>query len=102
MKRFWKEATSEYLEDGWQVALDGRPVKTPARARLSVPTEALARAIADEWNGVSDEVDPRAMPLTGLANAAIDRIAPEKAMFAAGLAKYAEADLAWYRADGSR
>ena len=45
-------------------------------------------------------VDPRAMAMTGLANAAIDRVAPDRAAFAAGLALYAEADLACYRAEG--
>jgi chaperone required for assembly of F1-ATPase len=75
-------------------------VRTPARAALNVPSEALAKAIAEEWNRVEGDVDPRAMPLTGLANAAIDRVAPDKASFAAGLARYAEADLACYRAEG--
>jgi chaperone required for assembly of F1-ATPase len=64
-----------------------------------VPTEALARAIADEWSAVADDIDPRAMPLTGLANAAIDRIAPDRQAVPSGLARYAEADLACYRAD---
>ncbi len=80
--------------------LDGRPVRTPARAVLAVPAEALARAIAEEWNGVAENVDPRAMPLTGLANAAIDQVAPDREAFAAQLARYAEADLACYRAEG--
>jgi chaperone required for assembly of F1-ATPase len=40
------------------------------------------------------------MPFTGLANAAIDRVAPDRGAFAAGLANYAEADLACYRAEG--
>ena len=102
MKRFWKEAGVELKGDGWQVNLDGRPVKTPARAALSVPTEALARAIAEEWRTVEQEIDPRAMPLTGLANAAIDRVAPERGAFAEGLARYAAADLACYRAEGPR
>jgi chaperone required for assembly of F1-ATPase len=75
-------------------------VKTPARASLIVPTEALAQAIADEWRAVEGDIDPRAIPLTGLANAAIDRVAPHKAAFADGLARYAEADLACYRAEG--
>jgi chaperone required for assembly of F1-ATPase len=77
-------------------------VKTPARSALVVPTEALADAIAGEWRAVSDEIDPRTMPLTGFANAAIDRVAPDKQAFAAGLARYAEADLACYRAEGPR
>jgi chaperone required for assembly of F1-ATPase len=40
------------------------------------------------------------MPFTGLANAAIDRVAPDPRQFAAGLARYAEADLLCYRAEG--
>jgi len=82
------------------IALDGRSVKTPARAGRIVPTEELADAIAAEWNGQGEEVDPRTMPLTGLANAAIDRVAPDPDLFAAGLAAYAESDLLCYRADG--
>lgn len=102
MKRFWSEVAVTKEEAGWGIALDGRPVRTPARAPLVVPDEALADAIAGEWREAGDEIDPRAMPLTGLANAAIDRVAPDRAGFAAGLARYAEADLACYRAEGPR
>lgn len=102
MKRFWKEVATVAEDAGWEVRLDGRPVKTPARAALAVPNEALAEAIAEEWRSVGETVDPRAMPLTGLANAAIDRVAPDRETFAAGLARYAEADLACYRAEGPR
>jgi chaperone required for assembly of F1-ATPase len=102
MKRFWKEVAVEPKEGGWTVELDGRPVRTPARAPLVVPTEALAEAIAGEWRSAEGEIDPREMPVTGLANAAIDRIAPEREAFAAGLSRYAEADLACYRAEGPR
>lgn len=100
MKRFWKAVTVERGEDGWSVLLDGRPASTPARAALAVPPEALAKAIADEWRGVGETIDPHAMPLTGLANAAIDRIAADPAAFATNLSRYAEADLLCYRADG--
>ena len=102
MKRFWKEVTVEPQDGGWTIELDGRPVKTPARAALAVPTEALADAIAGEWRSVEETIDPRAMPLTGLANAAIDRVAPARESFAQGIARYAEADLACYRAEGPR
>jgi chaperone required for assembly of F1-ATPase len=67
---------------------------------LALPTDALAQAVAQEWRAVGETVDPRAMPLTGLANAAIDRIAPDPAPFAAGLARYGESDLLCYRAAG--
>ena len=102
MKRFWKEVAVEREDGGWGIALDGRPVKTPARAALVTPTSALAEAMADEWRSVGETIDPRAMPLTGLANAAIDRVAPAKDGFAEGIARYAEADLACYRAEGPR
>ncbi len=99
MKRFWKEATAVPVDDGWAITLDGKGVHTPGRYPLVVPTQRLADAIAEEWNAVLDAIDPRAMPLTGLANAAIERIAPDREVFASGLAKYAEADLACYRAE---
>jgi len=100
MKRFWKDVTVEPGKEGWAVKLDGRPVKTPARAALAVPSEVLAEAIAEEWRAVGETIDPRAMPLTGLANAAIDRVAPDPSAFASKLAEYAEGDLACYRAEG--
>ena len=100
MRRFWKEVTIELEAGGWGVRLDNRPVRTPARVPLLVPTEALAQSIADEWGAVTQQLDARAMPLTGLANAAIDRVAPHKDEFAQDLARYAEADLACYRAEG--
>ena len=99
MKRFWKEAAVVQAGERWAIELDGRPVRTPLREALQVPARALADAIAAEWNAVEDDIDPRAMPMTGLANAAIDRVAANRAAFAANLAKYAEADLACYRAD---
>ena len=99
MKRFWKDVAVEPEAGGWAINLDERPVRTPAREPLIVPTQALAAAIAEEWRSVADEINPRAMPLTGLANAAIDRVAPERQAFAGGLARYAEADLACYRSE---
>jgi chaperone required for assembly of F1-ATPase len=102
VKRFWKDVAVEREDGGWAIRLDGRPVKTPARASLVVPSERLAQAIAEEWSCVGETIDPRAMPLTGLANAAIDRVAPQRQAFAEGLARYAEADLACYRAEGPR
>ena len=102
MKRFWTDVSVEQDGEGWSIRLDGRPVRTPARAPLIVPNQALAEAIAEEWRSVEGEIDPRAMPLTGLANAAIDRVAPDRQAFAQGLARYAEADLACYRADNPR
>ena len=100
MRRFWKSAGAVKREVGWGVELDGKPVRTPAKEPLAVPTSALAEAIAEEWNSVGDTINPRDMPLTGLANAAIDRVVPDQQAFAAALARYAEGDLACYRSEG--
>jgi chaperone required for assembly of F1-ATPase len=100
MKRLWKSAVAVPVDGGSVIELDGRGIKTPARAEFVVPTAALADAIAAEWNGSGDVVDPRTMPLTGLANAAIDRIAPDRENYAAGIASYGESDLLCYRAEG--
>ncbi len=100
MKRFWTEVSVEQTDGGFAIALDGRRVRTPARAELIVPTAALAEAIAEEWRDCGESVDPRAMKLTGLANAAIDQVAPDSETFATGLAQYGESDLTCYRAEG--
>ncbi len=99
MKRFYKIATAVATADGTAILLDDKPVKTPARRALAVPTPALGEAIAAEWAEQGDTIDPRTMKLTGLANAAIDRVAPDPAAFARELARYADSDLLCYRAD---
>ena len=96
MKRFWTEVT---LTPQRGVLLDGRPVRTPGRLPLVLPNEALATLVADEWRAVDGEVDPRSMPMTGLANAAVERAAADRRAFAATLARYAESDLLCYRAE---
>jgi len=98
MKRFWKTVV---IDDQRGIRLDDRPVRTPGRVALALPTDALAQGVADEWRaiGEGEEIDPRAMPLTGLSNAAIDRVGAYRALFAAGLAQYGESDLLCYRAD---
>ncbi len=95
MKRFYRQAGAV---DG-QVRLDGRPVRTPGRRLLAVPSGALAEAIADEWAAQGERIDPATMRLTGLANAAIDRVAADPQLFARGLAAYGESDLLCYRAE---
>jgi chaperone required for assembly of F1-ATPase len=97
VKRFYKAAS---VGDGNRILLDGKPVKTPSRAELTLPNARLADGVADEWNSQGETIDPRAMPLTGLANAAIDRVAPDPAAFAAGLAVFGESDLLCYRSEG--
>ncbi|WP_062764404.1 ATP12 family chaperone protein [Sphingopyxis terrae] len=99
MKRFWKTATTVPQDGGRGIALDGRPVRTPARAPLVVPSEELAEAIAAEWNAQGSDIDPAAMPMTGIANAAIDLATGDRAAFAETIAAYAQTDLLCYRDD---
>lgn len=102
MKRFWKMAEIVEEDGGWTIRIDGKLLRTPLREKLLVPTQVLAQSIADEWNRVEERIDPGSIPLTGLANAAIDRIRPDPQSFAAALAQYAETDLTYYRADRPR
>lgn len=99
-KRFWKTATAVVAGGGFGVELDGRPVMTPAKAPLIVPTLALAQAIAAEWQAQQGLVDPRTMPLTRSANSAIDKVGPQRAEVAALIAAYGGSDLLCYRAEG--
>ncbi|MBL9068514.1 MAG: ATPase [Sphingopyxis sp.] len=99
MKRFWSKAEVVNHPGGRGIALDGRAVRTPARAELIVETHALAEAIAAEWNAQGETLAPASMPLTGIANAAIDLASPDPAAFAEPIAAYAGSDLFCYRDD---
>ena len=97
-KRFWKAAQVQPVAGGFTVSLDGRPVRTPAKAPLVLPTAALARAVAAEWDAQSDVIDPRTMPMTRSANAALDKVAVQFDEVAALVADYGGSDLLCYRA----
>lgn len=97
-KRFWDTTTVAEDEGGFGIRLDGRSVKTPAKAPLVVPTRAMAEAIAAEWDAQEGEIDPKAMPTTRGANAAIDKVRIQHAEVADILAEYGNSDLLCYRA----
>ncbi|MGH6988414.1 MAG: ATP12 family protein, partial [Stellaceae bacterium] len=98
MKRFYREARRVAAIRGHGVKLDDKPLRTPAKAELIVPSAALAEAIAAEWQARGTEVAPRALPLTQLANAAIDLVAVQRDAIIAETANYATTDLVCYRA----
>ncbi|GGB68401.1 ATP12 family chaperone protein [Blastomonas aquatica] len=99
MKRFYKSVAVEPVKGGFALLLDRRPVKTPGRTALILPSAAMSRAVADEWEGQGEEIVISTMPMTGFANAAIDRIAPDPARFVSDIAAYGETDTLCYRAD---
>lgn len=98
-KRFWSAAEVQEASEGFGIALDGRPVKTPAKRALLVPTRGLAEAIAAEWAAQQETVDPLSMPFTRSANAALDKVAVQCVEVADMLAAYGDSDLLCYRAE---
>lgn len=98
-KRFYKEAAVAATDTGFAVQLDGRAIKTPKRTSLAVPSEALARAIATEWNALGDLIDPEQLPLTKIANTAIDGVAGREREVHDDIVRYIGNDLLFYRAE---
>jgi len=99
-RRFYKGAAAAVLEEGGHgVLLDGRPVRTPSKGPLRVPTASLAEAVAAEWHAQGETIDPATMPLTQLSNTALERVAPARAALVAELMGYVDADVLCYHAD---
>lgn len=98
-KRFWTAASAEACDGGFTIRLDGRPVKTPAKSALVVPSLAMADAIAAEWDAQQGKLRPDTMPLTCSANSAIDKVAPLRAGVIAEISGYGGTDLLCYRAE---
>ena len=99
IKRFYKTVAVAPDAGGFGVHLDGRPVRTPAKALLRLPSSAFAKAVAAEWDAQREEIDPRAMPLTTLACTAIDLVAAKRAEVAREVTAYGGHDLLCYRAE---
>jgi chaperone required for assembly of F1-ATPase len=98
-KRFYKTALAVQTPEGWQVQLDGRGVRTPKRASLTLWTKPLAEAIAAEWQAQGPSIDPRTMPLTKLANSTLDGVADREDAVSEEVLAYAGNDLLCYRAE---
>lgn len=98
-KRFWKATEVLRDGDGWTIALDGRPVRTPGKQPLALPTEALALAVAAEWDAQDGAIDPYSMPMTRAANSTLEKVRPQREAVATMLAEYGGTDLLCYRAD---
>lgn len=97
-KRFYKVVATAKNAGGWNVTLDGKVLRSPAKKDFQLPTAALAAAIAAEWDAQTEQVRPLAMPLMQLASTAIDRVGTDRARIVAELVGYAGTDLICYRA----
>jgi len=99
IKRFYSEVSVDSAPEGWRILLDGRSIKTPKRAGLTLPSRPLAEAIAEEWRRQDGTIEPETMPLTKLANTTIDAVAPNALVVAEDVLQFAQRDLVCYRAD---
>ncbi|MEM7240794.1 MAG: ATP12 family protein [Pseudomonadota bacterium] len=99
-KRFWSDVTIEESRDGFEIALDGRHVKTPAKSSLALPNRALAELVAGEWRAQETDVQPETMPATRMGNSVIDKVHHNHAAIVDMLADYGGTDLVCYRATG--
>jgi chaperone required for assembly of F1-ATPase len=99
VKRVYQTVSTHPVDSGWGVALDEKPMRTPGKHKLVLPSQPLAAAIAAEWNTQQGEIRPATMPLFRLAATAIDRTAPQRALVVDEIANYAGTDLVCYRAD---
>ena len=102
MKRFYKDVSVSPAGEAHAILLDGRPMKTPQRNPLAVPTPALADAIAAEWAAQGEDIIPASMPLTGLAQGALDQVDNERDRIVGRVAAYADSDMLYYRADSGQ
>jgi chaperone required for assembly of F1-ATPase len=98
MKRFYKAVSIAQTDGGFAVLLDGKPVKTPGRNGLILPTEELAQRIAAEWRGQGDDILAVSMPLLRLANTVIDGVAANREAVIDAILRFGENDLLCYRA----
>jgi len=99
-KRFYESVAVESRDGGFALLLDGKPVRTPGKAHLLLPSKALAEAVAEEWRAQQDLIDPATMPLTKLANSTIDGVVGREDAVIEDILSYAGSDLLCYRADG--
>jgi chaperone required for assembly of F1-ATPase len=99
-KRFYKNvAIKDEGEGGAALLLDGKKVRTPGKALLALPARALADAVAEEWRAQGKRIDPATIPLTKLANSAIDGVKGREQAVIDDIVKYAGSDLLCYRAE---
>ncbi len=99
MKRFYKAAGVGEAEGGFRVELDGRPVRSPAKAPLVFPSRPLAQGVADEWAAQEERIDAHAMPLMQLSSTAVDLIPAKRHEIVPAVSAYAGTDLLCYRAE---
>ncbi|MEM8877489.1 MAG: ATP12 family protein [Pseudomonadota bacterium] len=98
-KRFYKTVSIEAVPHGFELQLDGRPLRSPAKAPIIVPRSQIADTLAAEWGSQGDYIVPGAMPVTRIVNTALDGVSQERDAVAAQTASFILSDLVCYRAE---
>ena len=98
MKRFYKEVTLDTLSEGFGVFLDGRPLRTPAKTVMNVPSKRLAKAVQEEWASAGEDIKPEEMPFFSMAVTVLDRVTTQSETLCGELCDYAGNDVLFYRA----
>lgn len=97
-KRFYERAEAVADDGAFAIALDGRRARTPGGRPLVLPDRTIAAAAAAEWAAQGERIDPATMPLTRLANSAIDGVAERMPSVRDAVLAFAASDLLCYRA----
>lgn len=98
MKRFYTDVSVHVVPNGFQVMLDGRPVKTQLGHPQIAPSQRLAEALASEWAAQGEEINKAALVYRDLIDYALDIIAPDPSETITKLLHYGETDTLLYRA----
>lgn len=101
MKRVYKTVAVDEQQGGsFFVTLDGRPLRSPGKRPLALPTWQLAEAVAAEWDAQGEDIEPHSMAMMGFAATVADRVAPQREHVVGEIAGYGGSDLLCFLADG--
>lgn len=98
-KRFYKDVAFAEIEEGFVIQLDGKPVRTPGKAFLTLPTSNAAALVVAEFSAQQEVIDPVSMPVLRIVNSAIDGVAPDMLAVLEDIKRYSGSDLVCYRAE---
>ena len=88
-------------DDGFAITAKEKPLMTPGKKPLVVPTQELAEAMTTEWQA-NQKFMAEQMKLTALAYTAIDRVIGQEDNIAEVLLAYVDTDTLCYRSSHSQ
>ncbi|XP_065098898.1 ATP synthase mitochondrial F1 complex assembly factor 2 [Paramisgurnus dabryanus] len=99
-RKFYENVSISQGEGGFEIILDKRKLKTPGGKLFTVPNEALAIAVATEWDAQKDTLKFYTMHLTTLCNTALDNPTQRtKHQIISAALKFLDTDTICYRVE---